>query len=326
MSDSAPQDLSALQNAWQRFATYDHNASVTQRRFYRLRVTVLAVGLAAIALAIVYDELIEVQSKTRCRPPIDDWQFWFWLAMISAPILGGVLAAGVSRFARGVDWTSLRGAAEAIKREIYLYRCKVGIYGPGSTRDQRLAAAVGDVTTRLMDTEVLNASLNPYREQLPPRYATPEEDDGFSDLVPARYFEWRLNDQLAYFRGKSRQLDRRHQVLQWSVAGLGGVGTLLAAVGYEIWVPVSVGLGTALVSYLELRNVATNLAGYNRAALELDNVATWWSGLPEDARSDPASFATMVDRTEAILGSENASWVQEMQKAIDELEDEDSEG
>ena len=74
-------------------------------------------------------------------------------------------------------------------------------------------------------------------------------------------------------------------------------------------------IGVALISYLELCNVEANLAGYNRAALGLDSVASWWSGLPEGMKADPANFAALVDRTETILGYENAAWVQEMRTA-----------
>ncbi len=331
MSEEAPQDMSVLENAWNRFATYDHNANLVRRKFFRLRVSMLVVGLAATVLAIVYGRYLSTSDGLAAsqRPPFDDWRFFVWLLVISLPILGSVLAAGASKFARGVDWNSLRGAAEGIKREIYRYRCKVGPYGPGgseaASRDEQLADSVAQVTARLMDTEVLNASLTPYRgQQLPPKNAMPAADDGMADLTPAQYLDWRLGDQLTYFRRKSGSLDGYHRRFQWSVAILGGAGTLLAALGQEIWVPVSVGLATALVSYLELRNVEVNLAGFNRAALELENVATRWSGLTEDAKADPASFANLVDRTETILGSENASWVQEMQKAMATLAEEET--
>lgn len=315
MSDQASHQLSALETAWSRFATYDHNAKLVQSRYFRLRTAMLAVGVAATTLAIVYVKLVEDTTK---RPDVTDWWFYIWLPMISMPILGSVLAAGSSKLSRGVDWVNLRGAAETIKREIYRYRCKVGAYGEETdSRDATLAEAVGQATARLMDTAVINASLKPYRgSQLPPKYGASEHDDGFSDLAPAQYLDWRLGDQLIYFRGKSRALDRRHRRFQWWNAVLGGAGTLLAALGQQIWVPVSVSIATALISYLELRNVETNLAGYNRAALELDNVITWWGGLQDSSKADPANFTTLIDRTETILGSENASWLQEMQEAV----------
>ncbi len=337
MSDEARHEQSVLENAWSRFTVYDHNANQVQRQFFRLRLAMLVVGVAATVLAIFYSEIIwpsEVDSTgalvSDSRPHYTDWEFYVWLLMVAMPIAGSVLAAGASKVARGVDWISLRGAAEAIKREIYRYRCGVGGYGPGDdgsvSRDEKLAAAVGQATARLMDTEIINASLAGYAEQqIPPKYGVCEQDDGLSNLSAAQYLDWRLADQLLYFRGKSQKLDRRHQLFRWWIAILGGLGTLLAAMGQEIWVPAAVGIATALVSYLELRNIETKLAGYNRAALELDNVETWWSGLPADGKSDAANFALLIDRTETILGSENATWVQEMQKVMARAEDDEVE-
>ena len=310
----------ALENAWSRFATYDHGANEAQKRFIRLRLWMLAVGVAATTLAIFYTEYVEDSSV---RPAFSDWRFYVWLPMMAMPILGSVLAAGASKLARGVDWLSLRGAAESIKREIFRYRCRVGPFAAdgaaSGSPDEKLAAAVARITGRLMDSGVLHGKLKPYAGPLPP--FAPEGDDGFSALIPEQYLKWRVGDQLSYFRTKASGLERRHRIFRWSVAGLGGLGTLLAALGQEIWVPVSVGVAAAFTAYLELRNVEVNLAAYNRAALELDNVVTWWTGLAEDAKSEAANFAALVDRTETVLGSENASWVHEMQDAMAKYEE-----
>ncbi len=330
MSEEARREMSALENAWSQFASYDHNAQLARRRFFRLRNAMLVVGFAATALAIVYSHTGDgsLELDVSPRPPLGDWRFFLWLLVISLPIVGSVLAAGASKLARGLDWNNLRGAAEAIKREIYRYRCGVGAYGRGgaeTSRNEELASAVARTTARLVDTEALNVRLAPYDGQLPPAGVTAADDDGLSDLNVAQYLDGRLGDQLAYFRRKAGTLDRYHRRFQWLVAVLGGVGTLLAAIGLEIWVPVSVALATALASYLELRNVEVNLTGYNRAALELESVVTRWSGLSEEARADPASFAAVVERTETILGSENAVWVQEMQKALAGLDEQEAE-
>ncbi|MEM7352769.1 MAG: DUF4231 domain-containing protein [Acidobacteriota bacterium] len=338
-------ERTVLEDAWERFATYDLNAVTVQQQFYRLRIWILAVGVAATALAIVYAHVTDSNE----RPAFGDWRFPLWLAVIVAPILGTVLTAGASKLARGADWIHLRGAAEAAKREIYRYRCRVGDYAPTAaaaadddalsedattddatadeataggdlTRDERLSAVITAITARLMDSEILGASLKPYAGPLPPKYGAGGGDDGFSDLSPATYLEWRLADQQAFFRSKSQALDHRHRRFQWAISALGGLGTLLAAVGREIWVPVSVGLATALGAYLELRNVESTLAGYNRAAMELDNIVTWWSGLSPAQREDPVRFETLIDRTEALLASENATWSQGMQEALAQLD------
>ncbi len=317
MSDQTSHERTALENAWIRFATFDHNAKVLQARFFRLRGAILWMGVLATALAIFYSQYVDTSGR---RPAFDEWQFYVWLAMTMAPILSTVLSTGASKLARGVDWVTLRGAAEATKREIYRFRCAIDCYDrSGCTSEQRaetLSTTVGNATSRLMDTDVLQSSMMGYAGELPPKYGAAPGDDGFCDIDPEHYLEWRLGDQLAFFVSKARSLDRRHHRTQWAIAGLGGLGTLLATVGQEIWLPAAVGVSTALTSYLQLRNVEPQLAGYNRAGLELTNVATWWSGLPDNLKAEPAKFAILVERTETVLTSENASWVQDMQAAV----------
>lgn len=318
MNAGTDDDRGVLANAWERYAVYDHNAIRAQKRFLQLRNGVLLMGLAAMALAIVYDEYVAVGST---RPPMSDWRFFVWLPMIAMPVLGSVLAAAAAKLVHGADWISLRGAAEAVKREIFRYRCRVGVFDPENdapgTPDEMLAAAVSGITQRLMETTVVAGHLEPVERSWPP--AASQGDDGACELTPEQYLEWRVGDQQGYFRRTARRLERRHRHFQWWIYGFGGIGTLLAALGLEIWVPVSVGVATALTSYLEVRSVESKLAGYNRAALELDNVETWWSGLTPAQRTQRVSFTRLVGRTETVLGSENAGWLEQMRDALAKL-------
>ena len=314
MSD-ARFERTTLENALRRYATFDDAANKVQKKYFRARIWILIVGVAATALAISYS-IVWVEEG---RPPAADGHFYLWLAVVAMPIIGSVLSVGASTLIRGLDWISLRGAAESIKREVYRFRCRVSVYSPDSqvsgTRDENLASMVEQITGRLLDTDVLNTGFPPYGGDGIPSYGS-RDDDGLSDLTPAQYLDWRLADQRDWFKGKSVTLRSRNSLYQWAIAILGGVGTLLAAVGQEIWVPVSVALATALTSYLTQRNIEPTLAGYTRAGLELDNVITWWSGLPAESKGTQASFAALVARTETILGSENATWVQSMQEAL----------
>ncbi|MEM7584215.1 MAG: DUF4231 domain-containing protein [Acidobacteriota bacterium] len=325
MSDETNHEQAALRNAWLQFATFDHNAIVIQARFYRLRGAVLWMGVIATALAVIYSHFVAPEGD---QPEFPDWRHIFWLVMVMAPISVTVLSTGAAKLARGVDWVALRGAAEATKREIFRFRCGVDGYDHSASqfgeRAEMLSKRVGQATSRLMDTDVLQSSLEPYGGELPPKQAVAQGDDGMSDLEPEHYLTWRLEDQRAFFQSKAKALDRRNHLMQWAIAGLGGLGTLFASVGQEIWVPVAVSVSTALTSYyLQLRSVETHLAGYNRASLELSNVATWWCGLSQAAKQDHVKFSQLVERTEAILTSENSSWVQNMQAAVAQTDDRD---
>ncbi len=101
--------------------------------------------------------------------------------------------------------------------------------------------------------------------------------------------------------------------------GLGGVGTFLAAVGLEIWIPVAVSLAGALGSYLEMRRLDMWLVIYSRTVMELENVASWWRSLPPGERSRDSRREQLVGRTEAVLQSESSDWRREMEETIEEL-------
>jgi len=318
-----------LEDAWRRFAVYDHHASAVQRKFLALRIGIWVLGVAATTLAVVYAQVKPAEIKVLEPPDWSQWQFYLWLLVVAVPITASVLVAGAAKLDRGVTAILLRSAAEAIKREIYRYRCRVAIYrehAPQSrTREERLAERVEAITGRLLDTDVMQSSLEPYRGKLPPQFGVAGDDDGFTDLTPEQYVAWRLDDQLAYMQGKAVKLDRQGRRLQWAIAGLGGVGTFLAAINLELWLPVSVALATALTGFLQLRGIDVQLAGCSRTALELENIKTWWQGMSAESRQDAGRFAALVRKTESLLQSENAEWAAEMQEAIKEVEEEKKE-
>ncbi len=334
MSEKAPSPNHppVLEDAWRRFAMYDQSSLRAQKIHVQLRVWLLAIGVVATASALTYEQLKDAVADARWLSPL-------WALVILAPIVATVLAGGAASGERGMQYVLLRGAAETIKGETYRYRCRVGAYRhektapppdaeeagseepPELSRDAQLAARAQSIGERLMKSSVMQASLPAYGGPLPPKYGAAEGDDGFSELTPQRFIELRLNDQLSYFRRKAVGLESRLVRLRWSIGGLSGVGTLLAAVGQEIWIPVSVSLAAALAGYLELRRIDATLTGYNRAAMSLENVTSWWLGQGEKKQATAASFAELVERTETALAAENAEWVQEMQEAVQEAKE-----
>ncbi|HEX9731689.1 MAG TPA: DUF4231 domain-containing protein [Thermoanaerobaculia bacterium] len=311
-----------LEEAWRRFAVYDFNANRLQRGFLRMRGWIATLGVLATLAAVLY---AVVSHEEHLR--LTDWRFYLRLLVLATPITASVLVAMTARIDRGVAWVMVRGSAEALKREIYRYRARVGPYGPeradAGERERRLAGKIESITRRLASSEALRETLRPYRGTLPPPGAAAAGDDGFSELAAEPYVAVRLHDQLGYYNRKSRRLERHYKVVQWTVVSLGGVGTFLAAAGLEIWVPVSISLGAALAGYLELRNVETTLASYVKGALELENVLTWWKSLAPEERAEQAARDQLVAKTEAVLQSENVDWQLEMQEALEELRSEE---
>jgi len=148
-----------LLQAWERFAVYDLNAVLLQKKFYRLQLTILLLGLLATALALVKERynrpptvppaiasIVEsspeptVSSATTASPgaaaavspsPVATvnppanvvWEYIYYILLI-IPIVLTILITASNRFKQGNKWLLLRGGAEAIKREIYKYRTR----------------------------------------------------------------------------------------------------------------------------------------------------------------------------------------------------------
>lgn len=141
----------------------------------------------------------------------------------------------------------------------------------------------------------------------------------YPDLDPDGYIYHRLEDQFNWYRRKAKGYDRQYQVVQSSVYIFGGLGTLLAAIGFQSWVAVTAALTAALVNYLEYRRVEVTLVGYNQAADALYDIRTWWYSLSDAAKAKPANFEKLVVNTEETIRSEHNSWLQDMQDRLANL-------
>ncbi len=311
----------ALEDAWQSFATYDYNSGLAQKRFIRLRKWILGLGVAATFLAIFHSVLKPVGT-----PWVAQANGWLRYLVILAPILVTILQAGAAKFKGGTNYILLRGSAEALKRQIYRYRAQVGIYSLRETRDEprevKLARRVKTIGGQLMKTEVNQASLTPYQGELPPQYGAAEGDDGFSDLGSEKYLDWRLEDQLKFYRSRINKFGKQLHRLHWLIFGLGGAGTFLAAIGFEIWIAVTVALASAFASFLELKQVEATLVAYNQAATDLEGIRIWWHALPGLEKEKQENKEKLVEYTETVLQTELAGWVQEMRDALAELYEE----
>ena len=54
-------------------------------------------------------------------------------------------------------------------------------------------------------------------------------------------------------------LDTLLERLQWGILGVGGLGTLLAAIGFDLWVALTTAVAAALATYLSYRGVDSTL-------------------------------------------------------------------
>ena len=349
-------NIKLLNDAWQRFATYDANGGRLQKAFKNIQFWILALGLIAVFLAVFEKqglELVRRQQVKRLGTQLNGearvslsllkvpslikgsrthwtWLGWLRYPIIVIPIVTAILLAYYNKFRPANKWILLRGSAEAIKREIYRYRSRTGDYGKDrlttNSRDDVFNERLEPVSRRLMQTEVNHGALKPYDGPLPPKEVAQKNDDGFSFLTPERYIELRLEDQLNYYSNKTPKLETQIKQMQVAILVAGGVGTLLAAVGAELWVALTTALATALTTSIASRQLDETLVRYNQSAADLANVRDWWTKLSPASKRNPKNIDQLVEVTEKVLETELSGWVQRMENALAQLKAEEETG
>jgi hypothetical protein len=307
-------DAPALKDAWVLFATYDRLAGLLRTSFSRFQGSILLLGLLATLLALIDHET----GGSALR----------WV-VVGTPIVVSVLIALTNHRASGKRWVLLRAAAEAIKSEIYRYRTATGAYAidPGTGeagRRRQLLRQLDEINERLFQSEASSGPLSPYDGPLPPAmYGAEADDDGLSPIDAERYVTVRVSDQLTYYRGRIRELDRRRAALQLITFTAGGAGALLAAVGLEIWIGLSTALSGAALAHLTYLQVDNTIIAYNQSASRLASLEREFRA-GDAGQESAATFDELVMRGEAVLTTELGGWVKQMTDAMRKLQEQQS--
>lgn len=324
-------DVSSIGQAWKNFGTFDAAANRQQREFRRLQFWMLVLGVLGTFLALTKQSMAQLHTSSEYKVYFDAilGSYYTWLdnilfyVILVIPIMITALAAAFNEFSAGKKWTLLRASAESIKKEIYRYRAKSDIYSDqateNETREVKLGRRINTIQANLMTGEAKLAALPDYRGPIPPMYAAHPEDDGLSFLTPDRYLPLRLADQYNYYKAKTIKLQRQLIRLQWIIYIVGGAGTLLVALGLELWIALTTALVSAFTTYMEYQQVENTLIRYNKTATDLNRIMVWWEALTVEEQADPKNVDKLVERTETVIHSEHAAWVQEMQDVIDEM-------
>jgi hypothetical protein len=303
------QEEPILKRAWESFATYDHLAIRLRRMSTRFQAAILALGVTATLLGLVYSQVKE------------SWLYW---VVVVLPILVSVLIAVASRRAVGQRWLMLRAAAESIKAAIYRYRTlrtasAADAARAAAVRQRELASQLEVIERRLMRTEASSGPLTPYHGPLPPRmYGASQYDDGLSPLGAVRYLQIRVGDQLSYFNQRIRTLNRRRNLLQLLAIGSGAAGAILAADKLEAWIGLCAGVSAAALAYLGFLQLDNTIVTYNQTASRITGLERRWRALSR-AQQDDAAFRRLVADCESALSTELYGWVQQMNDAFQDL-------
>ncbi|KFA88200.1 DUF4231 domain-containing protein [Archangium violaceum] len=305
-------EQTVLSLGWQRFASHDTNAARAQRTFRRLQLWVLVLGVSSTAAVLLKTQLVTSGTGTPFLARLLQSAILVMAASMT------ILVTATSRFRAGSKWIHLRANAEAIKRELYFYRCQTcpHVARPPGPHARELVHKLEVLSHPSTSEEPFFTPLRSYKGPLPPPGGVAPGDDGFSPLTPARYLQLRLDDQLAYYHHRIDALDRQWVALQWAVTILGGIGTVLAALELALWVALTTSFVMALTTYVGSQQTEARLTRYQRAATTLENIKAWWSALSPSAQCGYREFDTLVEETERVIQGEVHGWVQDMKEVL----------
>jgi len=306
-----------LEWAWTRFGCFDREANQLKSFAINMQRLILVLGGLAAFFALAQTELVnlEIIDKT-------SWiKKFLHLLVIVLPITVSILVTNINRFKPGSKWIQLRAGAEGIKREIFLYRVHRSLFNPAdndprAVDDRIVAENINSLCNRLIQTDISRMALPRYEGSLPPPDAVKKEDSGFDLLTAEKYVKFRLEDQLNYCRNRNRNQYRQLKRLEALIYISGGLGTLLAAVGFDPWVALTTTLVGSLTTYLEYRQLENNIMLSNQTGFSLENILGWWLQLTDSKKEDKENIYKLVNDTEDILMTEHKKWVQQMEEGV----------
>jgi hypothetical protein len=170
-----------------------------------------------------------------------------------------------------------------------------------------------------LESDVNEAAFSPYEGRIPPNmFGAEAYDDGFSPLDPETYVKIRVGDQLKFYTLRTNQYEKRIRRLQYLMLVFGGLGTFLAAIGAQYWLPFTAAIVSAATAYLEYQQLEQILTKYNLTKSSLENARANWLALPENERFEDKNVQRLVRDVEATLESENQGWVQYVNQVQEE--------
>jgi len=328
MTDNNKYNQEPLILAYNYYHLYDKNASRQQKYFKRLQGLILILGVLVTLLALTQTQLVELKLFEHAYG--DFWNGMLKYLIVLLPITIAAITSIANRFKEGNKWILLRAGAEAIKREMFRYRVyKKSIKLPGnSTWEEKLAEKVNRVKDQIAKTEVNMMHLHKKKEDKKKKKKEtlsaskgepeiPEKD--LRLLEPNDYIEYRLEDQYNFYLDKTEKLERKLKRLYYLIYIIGGLGTLLAANGLELWVALTTTVAGTLTTYLHYQQVENTLMSYNQAATNLSNIKLWWVALPNEKKEDVKNILKLVEKTETALQNELSGWVQQMEDAMADI-------
>ena len=305
-----------IELAWKRQAELSKNSTGKRDEYYAMRKWISILGVAAVLFAVLYDNYFDVAPE---------WASWILrILLIAAPIVSSAIAAFGKQFQQGKQYLALRGAAEEIKKEIYLYRT---ILKNEPNRHKILNDHLAKIQRTMFQSINGELVLKPYNGPIPQYYDPndPDSDPGITDLTGDEYFTFRVKDQLDWHTGRINERHAQRRQIQILILLFGGLGAFLAALGngFAVWVALTAAITSAFVGWEEIRGLDETIANYSRVVLELNIISDRWLTLQNDEKTDE-EFFKMVKDTEEVMRAQHSKWMKSMQENFAEAEGEEA--
>jgi predicted Zn-dependent protease with MMP-like domain len=272
-----------IELAWRRQTELSKNSTSKRDEYYSLRKWITYLGVAAVLFAILYDTFHEV---------VPGWASWILrIFLIATPIVSSAIAAFGKQFQQGKQYLALRGAAEEIKKEIFLYRT---ILKNEPNRYKILNDRLAKIQRTMFQSINGELVLKPYNGPIPPYYDPndPNSDPGITDLSGDEYFTFRVKDQLDWHTRRINERHAQRRNIQIWILIFGGLGAFLAAIGdgFAVWVALTAAITSAFVGWEEIRGLDETIANYSRVVLELNIICDRWLTLHNHEKTDEEFF------------------------------------
>ena len=311
-NDTSVESL-ALETAWQRYAQLATNAKSASVQYLRLRSVALVLSAIAILLAVI---TVSIDNSIKASPLGETLQ----VSLILVPIVGLIILVFANKLQQGQSWIVLSTGAQAIRKDIYLYRT---LLQGQAKRHQWLAQRVITIQRQVLETIEGNWVLKLYAGKIPPDDSpdTENTDPGFNDLLADDYLNYRLEAQLKWYSQELAKSYATQTRLQIGIFTLGGLSAVIASLGgnFSIWVAFTTSVGVALTTWLEVGRLDSLVSNYNQVILELNLIRDHWQSLSSEERTGD-EFFKLVLATEKVLWSQHDQHILQMRQVAPDLQ------
>ena len=284
---TSDEELQLLTQVAHRQAVLSSTASGLKRRLDSVRLTCFCLAVLGAALAAIASGMASDEYRVYLT-----WPATGMLALgtfLSSRLLG---QEAVSMHVRA------RIAAEALKREAYLFATGASNYRDPSSRRELLFQALNDVNARVASVSFHERRARSCARSCPQEFLdTPE------------YIEQRIVKQIEYYRNRAAEMKRVSRILHGAEFALGASATVITAVAaisrkgdFDIasLTAVFAMLTAIVVTHLQAGRYDDQISTFRITANRLEAyMATVVSSTPIDETSETV---------EQIIAGETASW------------------